>query len=302
MVSLDGPSPSSDMDDSIVGWEDAEGLMITNPELEYLEQLTESGTLISMRTDKPELPYQDRNVRRALTMAINQQELVDDLCRGHADILPFPILDIPEFSDMFIPLEELPAEASELFQYHPEKAKQLLADAGYPQGFTAEIVTTAASVDLLSVIKAYWAEIDVDLTLNVVESGVWTSVSYGHSYEHMTVGSRSSTVPFRFNSFGTGQLPNFNIVDDPPIEEAIAGIFAKYFSTSERNQAYKELIPYLITEANYIMLPAANYFRFWQPWVKTYHGAYQVGYADYESSLYYIWYDQDLKEEITGRR
>ena len=45
---------------------------------------------------------------------------------------PFP----PSFKDVYTPLDKLPPSARELYTYNPEKAKKLLAEAGYPNGFT----------------------------------------------------------------------------------------------------------------------------------------------------------------------
>ena len=39
-----------------------------------------------------------------------------------------------------MPLEEMPDKVKDLFNYNTEKATELLAKAGYPEGFDAEIV------------------------------------------------------------------------------------------------------------------------------------------------------------------
>jgi peptide/nickel transport system substrate-binding protein len=82
---------------------------------------------LTLRQDKP--PFNDVRVRRAMSMAINRQKQVDTLYEGHAIIgwgIPY-----------FYFQDELPtaADFGPYWQYRPEEAKKLLAEAGYPNGF-----------------------------------------------------------------------------------------------------------------------------------------------------------------------
>ena len=82
---------------------------------------------LNLRADKP--PFNDVRVRRAMSMAIDRQKQVDTLFEGHA-ILGWGV-------PYFYWQDELPS-ASDLgpyWQYRPEEAKKLLAEAGYPNGF-----------------------------------------------------------------------------------------------------------------------------------------------------------------------
>ena len=40
----------------------------------------------------------------------------------------------------------------------------------------------------------------------------------------------------------------------------------------------------------------------WQPWVKDYHGEVSVGYFNCFQEAKYLWIDQELKAEMTGRK
>ncbi len=73
-------------------------------------------------------PFQDLKVRQAVNHAINREALVDNLLKGKSKVVwtaCFP----SQFG-----CEQDVAE----YPYDPEKAKQLLAEAGYPDGFTTE--------------------------------------------------------------------------------------------------------------------------------------------------------------------
>jgi peptide/nickel transport system substrate-binding protein len=75
-------------------------------------------------TTKP--PFDKVEVRQALNWAINRQSLVDNILKGTA-----------EPADGFVPKANAAYRpANDVYGYDPAKAKQMLADAGYPNGFT----------------------------------------------------------------------------------------------------------------------------------------------------------------------
>ena len=96
---------------------------------------------MAMRMDQK--PFNDIRVRRAMNLAINKKEIIDSFYGGNAEMhtYPFP----PSFKDVYTPLEKLPPSARELYTYNPEKAKKLLAEAGYPNGFTFKAQISNAS-------------------------------------------------------------------------------------------------------------------------------------------------------------
>ncbi len=70
-------------------------------------------------------PFKDRRVRQAVYAAINSKEIVEKVMEGHA----FPADQIlPSFLLGFNPAVRRPT-------YDPSRAKRLLAEAGYPNGF-----------------------------------------------------------------------------------------------------------------------------------------------------------------------
>lgn len=75
-------------------------------------------------------PFDDVRVRQALNLAIDQQELADVVWMGLAE--PAYGYISPKFGDAY-------HGDSEAFGFDPAKAKGLLADAGYPDGFTVQL-------------------------------------------------------------------------------------------------------------------------------------------------------------------
>ena len=285
------------------GWEDAEDLMKAIPQLEHSRYLV-SGSPVSLRMDNPDLPWYDIRVRHALAMAINYQELVDDLYGGHGEILGHPILPYPEFMCMYTPLEEQSQTVQELFEYHPDKAKQLLAEAGYPNGFSCTVLTYSTAVDNLSIIKDYWAKIGVDLQIDVRDYVVFTSVYTRKKQEEMIYGTPGSGAnqPSKFsNYYGVG-FYNYPRIDDPRCNEVMEAVdemgWEFYTDRAQFCSIMKEIYPYILEQCWAIPMPGYYSYVFWWPWVKDYDAVSSVGYFNGYSYLTYSWIDQDLKKEM----
>ncbi len=283
------------------GWENAAELIKNSPELKYSAYIPDSAAAIAWRVDKPELPFYKLQVRRALAMAVDNQAILDTLFGGQGELLSWPISPIPQYSDIFTPLDEQPENIRELYEYHPDKARQLLADAGYPDGFKTEIVTTSANVDLLAVIQSYWADVGVELVLDVKDSPVVTSIGAKNSHAQMLMSGVSGSNPFRF-FYTTAHANNNSMIADPVLDQAKLEVSRDYFDEAKRRQIVREIAPYILEQAFYLQLPIGYSYTFWQPWVKNYAGERQVGYCNYDDHARFIWIDQDLKEEMTGER
>ena len=113
-------------------------------------------------------PLQEKEVRQAISCAIDRQQLIDAALFGNG-VETGPYVEGIYASD---PWEGLPCTG-------PDKdlARQLLADAGYPDGFSIEtIIITGESeinVNIGQNLQAQLAEIGVDLQLEQLETNVY---------------------------------------------------------------------------------------------------------------------------------
>ncbi len=90
-----------------------------------------------LRQDRP--PFNDVRVRRAYSMAIDRDALLKTVLQGHGFIGGI----WPPNHPWYLNREDLPPEIRKYLEYHPDESKKLLAEAGFPNGLTMVLATTA---------------------------------------------------------------------------------------------------------------------------------------------------------------
>ncbi len=112
-------------------------------------------------------PFTDARVRRAMWHAIDIEQVVGDLLPLTGSVARAPIAQAV-----------FGWAAQEPYSYDPDLARQLLAEAGYPDGFTAELKYSdnfGAAVDQLALaFVSYWNDVGISVTPLQQEHAVWT--------------------------------------------------------------------------------------------------------------------------------
>jgi peptide/nickel transport system substrate-binding protein len=148
-------------------------------------------------------PFDDARVRHAISLAINRDELIEDYWQNTQ--LPttsfVPNLCLYAVTDAWTP------------EYNVERAKELLAEAGYPDGFSTTVaaVNDTMSQGPMAVIQQYLAEIGVDLKMNASEYGTFiTDVREGQQPMWFMARSSDFTVDRWLSSFLSSEYPGNN--------------------------------------------------------------------------------------------
>ena len=281
-----------------VRWIAVDHLKETTPELKWHRWLGTSGSFMSLRLDHE--PLSDVRVRRALNLAVNQREIVDLFYGGHAELMAYP--QHPGFGEYFQPLEDMPASVQELFSYNPAKAKQLLAEAGYADGFEFKVQVCSCSpsmMDLIPLLEDYFAAIGVKITIQPLEYASFLSVmtTGNHAPGYlMNSGHVNPTTTLR-KSFGTGQTWNPSQFSDPAVDAQIEEIHQTR-DLAERQQKVRALTVEILDRAPYLWLPVSYNYTAWWPWVRNYNGEIRAGAVRPGPIYARLWIDQAMKKQM----
>jgi peptide/nickel transport system substrate-binding protein len=283
-----------------MNWKHVDGLKKSNPQLQWSRWLYTDNYSVALRMDQK--PFNDIRVRQAVNLAINKKEIIDSFYGGNAVLhtYPFP----PSFTDVYTPVEKLTPAARELFTYNPEKAKKLLAEAGYPNGFTfkAQVYSGSQSgMDLASMVVAYLAKIGVTLVLEPLDYPNHLSRMTKKNHSEGYFFSNDQGTPFAGirKNFLTGQTWNPHMMSDPYVDKTWSETVENPKLTDKQALAVmKKLSVYITEQAPCIILPTPYSYTAWWPWVKNYHGELRVGAHRAAPIISRIWIDQELKKKM----
>jgi peptide/nickel transport system substrate-binding protein len=207
-----------------------------------------------------------------------------------------------DFDGYYQPLAEMPASVQELFTYDPAKAKRLLAEAGYPQGFTFKTQVCSCNpnhMDLVPLLVDSLAKIGVTMVVEPMEYASFLSVmttrNHGPGY-FLDSGHVNPTTSLR-KSFMTGQLWNPAQWSDPAFDERIHELM-RTRDESVRKQMVRAMTVEMLDQAPYIWLPTQYVYSAWWPWVKNYNGELRAGAVRPGPIYARIWIDHELKKEL----
>ncbi|KRB82160.1 ABC transporter substrate-binding protein [Noviherbaspirillum sp. Root189] len=280
-----------------VRWNHVDEMKKTVPKIRWNRYLANGGQFVALRFDQK--PFDDIRVRQALNLAINRQEIINAYYGGNAEILAWPMH--PTYTGYFQALENMPDTVKEIYTYNPKKAKQLLADAGYPNGFSFKVQTSSANSenDLLQMVAAYLEKIGVKMQIQTLEYGAYFSAMITKTNApgyFMLMGNTSPTTALR-KSFVKGQVWNPMQFSDPEVDKKIAEI---YEEPDERVRKIKVrlMTREVLATAPVILLPTPYVYTGWWPWVKNYGGELRAG-AERPGPIHArIWVDQALKKQM----
>ena len=282
-----------------VGLDDALILMEDSPQLKYTHKPDVCYAAL-VRTDLE--PYSDIRVRKAMQMAINLEEMNEAFNFGRGN--PYPMTVNSAFPSVFTPLEELPEDCQEAFTYNPEKAKALLAEAGYPNGFK-QVVPRDGDWEFVDALIAYWEAIGIETEINMMEGAVMWSYIYERNHELMFLYTCATWMPIAKLDQLWGGMDrisfNFSMADDPVFADMMKAATGEADAV-ERTRLVKEANAYATCGFWEIKGPERVNYYFWNPWLKSYNGEMTLTAWNYNDKYSRIWIDRDLKYEMTGTR
>ena len=138
-------------------------------------------------------PFDNQLVRQALCYAIDRQGIMDMVADGHGTAVGSSIY--PAFTKYFLP------ELVDKYPHDVEKAKELLAQAGYPDGFDMTISVPnnyQPHMDTAEVVAEQLREAGINVTIQPVEWSTWLDTIYnGRQFQATVVGVDAANMTAR---------------------------------------------------------------------------------------------------------
>ena len=138
-------------------------------------------------------PFDDIRVRQALCHAVDKQQILDLAFDGYGKLIGTSIY--PDFGKYF------DESLIDYYEYDVEKAKALLTEAGYPDGFSMTMTVPSnykPHIDTAEVLVQQLAAVGITAEIQLVEWETWVSDVYaGRNFQTTVVGFDASTMTAR---------------------------------------------------------------------------------------------------------
>ena len=259
------------------------------PNLQTAEFMANVETHISMRTDRA--PFNDVRVRRAVSLAIDRQEIIDAVLEG---VGVFNSAVPAGLKDWAVPTSQL-GEGARYVKHDPAEARRLLTAAGYPNGFSASLCFatygSTTLVDNAQLVLKHLKRVGIDTRLEQKEYGAFIASCYFGQFDSMTYGPQTPFLEpdnFLYSMHYPGEQKNQSHVDDPVVTDFLVRQ-RRTFDLAKRREIIAELQRYLATQQYYVQLPSAVYVAVWDGALKNYGP--NLGY-DYGGRLTAAWLDR----------
>jgi len=203
-------------------------------------------------------PFQDIRVRRAIAHAINKEAIVRNLYQGAATVavqgMP-PVLF--GYDDAIVG-----------YDYDPEKAKQLLADAGYPNGFAVSFWYMPVSrpyfpvpAEIAEAIQADLAEIGITAGLFTEDWGTYLQDTEAGKHHMAMLGWTGDNgdpdnflnVLYSQDKATLGTAGNIGFKKNPEFQSLLDQALANY-DQDERAELYKEANKLLVDQCSHVFI------------------------------------------------
>ena len=281
------------------GWlspEDGRALKRTNPEMVVTTIMIADLAQIYLRTDQP--PFNDVRVRRAVSLAIDRKAWNEALLFGEGCIDSGPVpcamtewkLDASKLDD---------PQRKYLLGYDTTEAKRLLAEAGFPKGFTTPVFHWPGFAppwrSYYDLAADQLSRVGITAELRPEELGKYSTTTSLGKFEKMAMGPYGASVTevddFLYALFFSRSPWNRSRVNEADLDRLLLAQ-RRELDPKKRREIVHEIQRYLADKAYYVHLPMYPRYISHPPYVKGFkpHDGFDLG-----RRLMYTWIERSSR-------
>ncbi|GGA65010.1 ABC transporter substrate-binding protein [Ornithinibacillus halotolerans] len=229
------------------------------PEVEDQFNLTyqDSNSVLLVGFNHDREPFNDIRVRQAINYAVNKDDIIEATFSGYATKIG---------SNMSPAMADVYKEGLEdAYARDVAKAKDLLAEAGYPNGFQTTLSISSHAgmyTNVAQVIVENLKDIGIDVEIEVVEWGVWLERIYqGRDYDMTVIDFTGELSPYEtIKRYISGAGNNFFNFENAEFDELMQDVIVEQ-DADRQNELYGRAQEILSEEAAAVYL--ADYQIIW---------------------------------------
>jgi peptide/nickel transport system substrate-binding protein len=232
-------------------------------------------------------PFNDARVRRAISHAIDCGELNDAVWLRGAPT-PAASRGLVEWS---LPIDQL-GEGAKYYRFDPQEARRLLAEAGYPKGFKAQLtVTNGLGRDLLydaQLVQRYLKDVGIEAELKIQEHGAYTATTVQGKFEGLVRGPIGTTWEpdgRLYRAYASDSSRNIGHVNDATLT-AMLKEQRRTKNLEARKQLIYDIQRYVAEQQYYVYLNSNTITTSWQPYVKNFAPNHSFDYGNRAAALW----------------
>nr|MDQ3399221.1 ABC transporter substrate-binding protein [Deinococcota bacterium] len=205
----------------------------------------------------------DPRVRQAIAYAINRENIATAAAFGNAEITQDPIPSSSAWHFGYAP-----------YEYNPETARRLLAEAGFENGFELEIMPTTEleeTVRMAQVIQSDLAQVGIRASIRTLEWAEWLEEQGAGNYDSYVLSWNGLIDPddYFYAQHRSGEVFNFTGYSNPEVD-ALLDRGRRTQDPEERRVIYEEINRTIVDEAPYIYLYNPLNIQAYRPDVRGY--------------------------------
>lgn len=221
--------------------------------LELIEGPSLSSQYLGFNTKKA--PFDNVKVRQAINYAVNVQEIIDVALEGAGEVAKSPLMELIFGANMDI----------EGYEYNVEKAKELLKEAGYENGFTTSIWTNdnPVRVRIAEIVQGQLKEVGIDAKIEQLEWGAYLERTAAGEHDMFILGWTTVTGDADYGLYALyhsgqhGDAGNRTFYSNPEVDRLL-DIGKTEVDQDKRLEAYKEAQELIVADAPQLFLYFQN--------------------------------------------